>query len=103
MVALAPAATLRVVGCFSFSGEILLAIAGPGLLALEVDFLLGARVTGVISLTTRAGLVEDLNGELPKRINRLGEGLLPICPLERVRDLPLLFRLVVLPTANLDR
>ena len=90
-------------GCFSSSGEILLAVAGPGLLALEVDFLLGARVTGVISLTTRAGLGEDLKGELPKRINRLGEDLLPIRPLEGVRDLPLLFRLVVLPTADLDR
>ena len=98
--------SLRVVGCFSFSGEILLA-AGPGLLALDVDFLLGARVTGVISLTTRAGLGEDLKGEikgeLPKRIIRLGEDLLPILPLEGVRDLPLLFLLVVLPTADLDR
>ena len=94
--------SLRVVGCFSLSGEILLA-AGPGLLPLDVDFLLGARVTGEISLTTQAGLGEDLRGELPKRINRLGEDLLPIRPLEGVRDLPLLFRLVVLPTADLDR
>ena len=98
--------SLRVVGCFSFSGEILLA-AGPGLLALDVDFLLGARVTGVISLTTRAGLGEDLKGEikgeLPKRIIRLGEDLLPILPLEGVLDLPLLFLLVVLPTADLER
>ena len=95
-----------VVGCFSFTGEILLA-APPGLLPLDVDFLLGARVTGVISLTTRAGLGEDLKGEikgeLPKRIIRLGEDLLPILPLEGVRDLPLLFLLVVLPTADLER
>ena len=92
------------VGCFSFTGEILLA-AVPGLLALAVDFLLGARLTGVISRTTRAGLGVDLKGEirgeLPKRIIRLGEDLLPILPLEGVRDLPLLFLLVVIPTADL--
>ena len=79
-------------------------IAGPGLLALDVDFLLGARVTGVISLTTRAGLGEDLKGEikgeLPKRIIRLGEDLLPILPLEGVLDLPLLF---LLACADLER
>ena len=64
--ALACSATLPVVGCFSFSGEVLLVVAGLGLLALEVDFLPVARVTGVISLTTRAGLGEDLKEEMAR-------------------------------------
>ena len=91
------------VGCFSLVGEILLA-AVPGLLGLDPDFLLGARLTGVISRTTRAGLGVVLNGEmrgeLPKRIIRLGEDLLPTLPLEGVLDLPLLF---LLACADLER
>ena len=91
------------VGCFSLVGEILLA-AVAGLLGLDPDFLLGARLTGVISRTTRAGLGDlkgEMRGELPKRIIRLGEDLLPTLPLEGVLDLPLLFLLLVLPTADL--
>ena len=61
--ALACSATLPVVGCFSFSGEVLLAVPGCGLLALEVDFLPVSRATGVTSLTTRARLGEGLKGE----------------------------------------
>ena len=92
------------VACFSLVGEILLA-AVPGLLGLDPDFLLGARLTaGVTSRTTRGGLRDltgEIRGELFHRIPRLGDLLLPSLPLGGVLDVRLLLLLEVLPTADL--